>query len=599
MNLHGQPFADLADSQQALAQADPHSRIFLHGPAGSGKSTVGVARLEFLLSAGVPGGSILILTPQRTLQDPYLLLSRSPRRTAGTEVETLTIGGLARRLCDLFWPIAAERAGFTHPERPPFFLTLESSQYYMSHIVRPLLDQGYFQSVTMDRNRLYSQILDSLNKAAGVGFPHAEIGGRLDAAWLGDAAQRRIYTDAQDCASRFRDFCLQHNLLDFSLQLEVLWFHLWTDPLVRDYLGRTYRHLIYDNVEEDVPRAHDVVREWLPRLDSALLIYDEDAGYRRFLGADVDSGWDLRQVCDREQSLHASFVMPPELGKLAISLAAAIQEPSVVAPGRRRASGLEQEPALLQRISTRFYPELLDQVVEHIHSLITDDGISPSEIAIVGPYLSDALRFAITSRLESRGLPVRTHRPSRSLRDEAAARALLTLSSLAHPHWNLPPHKFDVARAFMVGLGMDLVRAHLLAEIVYRRPSTLSSFQDINADVQERLTYVYGARYSALRDWLLSYLQASPQPLDYFLRRLFGEVLSQPGFGFHKRLDEARVAGSLIESVRKFQGDYGTLFQRTGGIFSEGYLGNLFVEAHGYALGGSGGNVSLIFTLLS
>ena len=89
-------------------------------------------------------------------------------------------GGLARRVCDLFWPVAAEAAGFAHPDQPPVFLSLETSQYYMAHIVRPLLDEGYFESVTMDRNRMYSQILDNLNKAAIVGFPIL----KLPPAWM-------------------------------------------------------------------------------------------------------------------------------------------------------------------------------------------------------------------------------------------------------------------------------------------------------------------------------------------------------------------------------------------------------------------------------
>ena len=274
----------LTDQQESLIRQPPDSQTFLQGPAGSGKSTVGVLRLQHLLSKGIPGQSILILTPQRTLQDPYLNLAHSPEISAGTEVDALTIGGLARRLCDLFWPLAAEKAGFAQPERPPFFLTLESAQYYMSHIVRPLLDQGYFQSVTMDRNRLYAQILDSLNKSAAVGFPYTEIGSRLDAAWVGEQTQRRIYAEAQDCATRFRQFCLQHGLLDFSLQMEVFSNVLWPLPQVRDYLTRTYRHLIYDNVEEDNARSHDILRDWLPAFDSALLLFDPSGGFRYFLG---------------------------------------------------------------------------------------------------------------------------------------------------------------------------------------------------------------------------------------------------------------------------------------------------------------------------
>jgi hypothetical protein len=37
------------------------------------------------------------------------------------------------------------------------------------------------------------------------------------------------------------------------------------------------------------------------------------------------------------------------------------------------------------------------------------------------------------------------------------------------------------------------------------------------------------------------------------MRRLFGEILSQPGFGFHGGFDDARIAGNLVESVRKFR----------------------------------------------
>ena len=543
----------LTSSQLAVIEADTSSKLFLAGPAGTGKSTVGVDRLKYLLANGVNGDSILVLTPQRTLQEPYLEIIQSPERIAGGDVTPATVGGLARRMVDLFWPLAADKAGFAHPDRPPIFLTLETAQYYMAHIVQPLLDQGYFDSVTIDRNRLYSQILDNLNKSAAVGFPFTEIGSRLDLAWVGDPGQRRIYTDAQDCATRFREFCLQNNLLDFSLQLEVFWDYLWTESLVHNYLIKTYRHLIYDNIEEDVPRAHDLIREWLPQFDSALLIYDEEAGYRRFLGADMDTAYALHELCDQQVTFDESFVVSEGITHLANSLTDAIAPiASPLSTQRVKAQGTSE--STLSIITTRFYPELLDTVVEQIHALLSNEGLPASDIVILAPYLSDALRFAITSRLEARGIPWRTHRPSRSLHDEPASQALLTLAALAHPYWNIRPSKYDIGYALKLTLDMDLVRAQLLAEIVYRiKDFTLSSFDQINPDKQERITFNYGNRYSMLRDWILNYREEQPLPLDHFLRRFFGEVLSQPGFGLHRNLDAARVAASLIESIRKFR----------------------------------------------
>ena len=141
---------------------------------------------------------------------------------AHSVITTMTLGGLARRMVDLFWPLISEEAGFAHPNQPPHFLTLESGQYYMAHVVRPLIEnEGYFESLTIHRNRIYAQILDNLNKAAIVGFPCEEIGPRLKSAWIGGIEQFNIYDDVQRCADHFRQFCLEHNLLDFSLQVEV------------------------------------------------------------------------------------------------------------------------------------------------------------------------------------------------------------------------------------------------------------------------------------------------------------------------------------------------------------------------------------------
>jgi len=473
----------------------------------------------------------------------------SPERSAGGEVTSATMGGLARRMVDLFWPIAADAAGFANPEQPPIFLSLETSQYYMAHIVRPLFEQGYFESVTIDRNRLYSQILDNLNKAALIGFPHTQLAERLDSAYFGDPAQRRVYADAQDCANRFREYCLQHNLLDFSLEMEVFANILWPLPQVRDYLTRTYRHLIYDNVEEDNARAHDILREWLPDFDSALLLFDPSGGYRYFLGADLESGGALSQLCDQQIDMQESFVATETVTYLREGLVKAI-DPNFEA----RVWSEKPDGSPLSIIQSRFYPELLDKVVGEIEVLVSS-GIPPAEIVVLAPYLSDALRFSVTNRLEARNIPWRSHRPSRSLRDEPASHALITFAALAHPHWNAHPPKFDIAYAFMQAIdGLDLVRAQLLADIVYRqRELTLSSFENIKPDVQERITFTFGNRYSMLRDWLTAYREGMPLPLDHFFRKLFGEVLSQAGFGYHRNFDAVRVAGNLVDSVKNFR----------------------------------------------
>ncbi len=274
---------DLTPEQLDLVQKPLGNRIFLEGAAGTGKTTAGVGRLRHMLASGIPADQILVLTPQRTLAKPYYDALWQPGSLRGGEPTVATIGGLARRMIDLFWPLVVEDAGFGDPDGRPTFLTLETAQYYIARVVGPLIErEGYFESISIDRNRLYSQILDNLNKAAVVGFAPTEIAARLKGAWMGEQAQALVYDQAQTCAMAFRTFCLEHNLLDFSLQMSVFAEHLWLEPLCRDHLTASYRFLIVDNVEEDTPVAHDIVYEWLARAESALVVYDQGAGYRSF-----------------------------------------------------------------------------------------------------------------------------------------------------------------------------------------------------------------------------------------------------------------------------------------------------------------------------
>ncbi|HET91869.1 MAG TPA: hypothetical protein ENN99_14190, partial [Chloroflexi bacterium] len=571
----------LSDRQLALVDAADSAdrRVFLQGPAGSGKTTAGVEWLLRLLQADVPARSMLVLVPQRTLALPYYDALRRPTVRPGGQVTIATVGGLAQRMVDLFWTLVAEPAGFAHPDRPPTFLTLETAQYYMARLVRPLLEEGYFETVVIDRNRLYSQIIDNLNKAAVVGFPYTEIGERLKAAWGGEQAQRRIYDEAQVCATRFREYCLAYNLLDFSLQIEVFAQHLWnparSDPTVahaaaalcRDYLLETFTHLIADNVEEDTPVAHDVLRDWLPHCRSALLICDEEAGYRRFLGADPEDGLALGELCDERVRFADTFVTAPGLAALGSELAHALNRSPEAkarverAPLSRRIRSQISDSLIYEH--HRYHPQMLDWVADQIAQLVHEQGVPPGEIVVLAPYLTDALRFSLMHRLELRQVPARSHRPSRALREEPATRCLLTLSALAHPAWGVRPDRFDVSYALMQAIeGLDLVRAQLLAEIVYRVQDgapALTSFDQIKPLVQERLTYLLGERYEQLRVWLAEYAAAySPAgearlPFDHFLSRLFGELLSQAGFGFHADYDAGRVAHDLIESVCKFR----------------------------------------------
>jgi len=540
----------LSSSQRKIIQRPIHEIIFFEGEAGTGKTTVGIERMLYLMSSGIPGNSILVFVPQRTLGTPYLDAMNTPGVVAGGVPTIVTISGLAQHMVDLFWPAIAKDAGFSTPDDPPIFLTLETAQYYMAHLVKPLLNEGLFSSVTIERNRIYSQIIDNLNKAAVVGFSYTEIGERLKSAWSGEPGQSRVYEDAQYCATLFREYCLTHNLLDFSLQIEVFWNHLWISEVCKEYLTNTYKHLIIENVEEDVPVTHDLISEWLPQLESALVIYDNEAGYRRFLGADPLGAYNLKKYCSEVIVSNDSYVNSPEIQSLAVYLKNSLLHKSTPF------SKIDPRVALCFETHT-YYPQMLDWITNEIASLINDEGVLPKDIVILAPFLSDSLRFSIINRLELKNIPVKTHRPSRSLREEPATLCLLTLASIAHPEWGFIPSKFDITYSLIQAIdGLDLNRAKILTDISYRVRDgvpRLNAFEKIIPSAQERISFTLGEKYDHLRLWLDEYQQSSPHDLDHFISMLFGEVLSQPGYGFHINYDNGQVCANLVESIRKFR----------------------------------------------
>ena len=592
---------------QKLAQ---DGGLFVEGLAGTGKTTMGVKHLKRLLSEGVSARELLVLVPQRGLADPYW---EATKDHTGGQVRILTISGLARRMIQRFWPLVAEEAGFD-ADAPPTFLTLETAQHFMARIVDPLREEGTFAGLTIVESRLYSQILDNINKAALVGFPPEEISTRLKEAWGGDEANHYLFDRLQQAIDDYLAFCQDHNLLDFSFQLRLFYEELWPNETCRSHLTSSVRRLIADNLEEGVPATHDVIMDWLPELDSALLVFDQEAGYRQFLGADPKSALRLRDACAHERVLgetkpaemddrltggHSSRDHSPQGDGMARGLPfinERLRSPlegdpvegnpqegdplegedsSINFPnGRGSAKGTgdkhtdtrdssrrtgcrsglrEVEENRFSFVHEETYPQMLESVAGEVAALTEEEGVAPRDIVVVAPFLPATLRYALGNALAERDVPYFTRRPSRPLSKEPAAKALLALIALLHPEWNVRLDRRDVAQALSFSIdGLDLVRAHLLAEAVYDG-ERLQPFSKVPPALQDRITYQVGGRYSPLRKWIDDYIKEEDEPIDHVLARCFGEVLSQNGYGFHDNLEAATRADTLIESTRKFR----------------------------------------------
>lgn len=526
------------------APTDKKHSIFLEGPAGAGKSQMLLERLRFLLEQGVAGYSILVLLPERTNVRQYR--ERLTRLDLGpfSAVEFHTYYSLATQLVRQFWPLVAGDAGFATPQRPPTYLNYETAQYTMLHVIEPKLEAGYFEGLSVRQQRIVSQLIDNLNKAALNGYPLTEVRERLRGAWPGDASRLRYYDQAQECIELYRQHCLQHGLLDVALAVDVFHTFLVENPVFWRYFTERYDHLLVDNVEETVPVAQDLIDRLLSECDSGLLVHDQGGGYRVALGVDPEGAADLRTQCSEVVTLETSATSTPDMAALSArlgrQLGQAVDVPTGGTPGA----------AVAGLVQTRYRTDMIDEVVEEITHLVAR-GVAANEIAVLAPYLDGVLRFSLQERMQEAGVPLRIVRRRESLQEEPVVRACLTLAALAHPGWEIHPAPFDVVESLNQTVEhLDPVRAALVTRELYDESvPALRSRDRLSMTTHDRIGFALLEQYEELYEWIEAYKEGDQEQLDHFLSRLFGELLSRPDFD----PEDAAVYEKLIASTKRFR----------------------------------------------
>jgi len=215
---------------------------------------------------------------------------------------------------------------------------------------------------------------------------------------------------------------------------------------------------------------------------------------------------------------------------------------------------------------------MLRWVAREVDALVRS-GAAPGGIAIIAPYVNEVMRFTLEEALSqaSPAIPLHPLRPALALRDEPLIRGLLALARLAHPTWVVRLHGSpqplgaeDVALALECTIAeLDPVRARRLAalafvpgepglaELVALAPG--ASRASAAGRMWEQVGFRFQAAYRVLSGWVAAYMARPPDALSVFLSRLFGQVLSQPGFALYRNPAGARVYGRLVESAFKFE----------------------------------------------
>lgn len=541
MNIFENSPTVLTESQLAVIELPLTEHLFLTGAPGTGKTTVGLERCARMIDAMPPGKQTLVITPIRSAKERYLAV----HGVSGRKARVTTYNSFIQHSLNLFWPLIAAEAGFPAEANAPLFLTIETAQILMQSILEPMLQAGRFDGLQLHPSRLYNQIKMTMNKMAMAGFPYQEYATRMKSSWTGDGNLLPFFDLVQSVGIKFKALCRRDNLLDYAMQLETFATYLMPHPAYRRWLQENFAFLVCDNVEEDVPLAHDFFACMRECVASSLLIMDSLGGFRNFMGGDPLSADELRRGATGVVEFDRSFVSSVDVS----SFSETIEDPTVAL------SSLKGNPRDAYRFTlTHFYPKMIKDAARDIAHLVYEEGLSPSDIVVIAPLASDVFYTMFERELRIQGLQPNTMRTSKPFVAKFETQAILTLLTLLHPSWNAPLRLLEVAemlRCFIPSI--DPIRAQLFAARFVKQqiPSApvvnaadqsgsgragdfngqwmLLRLDEVDESKRNGFAPEFLRAYEVLQEWVGENRESAAPP-DRLLSDFFHQILTQDGF---------------------------------------------------------------------
>ena len=554
---------DLTEQQKEIV--GQNGSAFILGAAGTGKTTVVQERLRFLLEQKEPAYTILVLVADPEQREALKGFVESADIGPYSDLKLLHYPQLAREMVQLFWPLVARNAGFSSGFNPPTFLGYDLAQLLMWRTVEPLVEQGAFADLRRRPQQIVSQLLDTLNRSALNLLNIFEATDRQIATWVGEQNHVRNLQLAQQAAVTFRQHCLDNNLLDLSLTVDTFNRHILTHPEFSRYFSERYRHLLVDNVEEQTPAGQAFVEQLMNETESSLIVYDAGGGYKRFLAADPKGAQRFRSRAQRAYTFTDNFISSEEINALSAEIEHFLHG--------KKLKQLNDVP-VVQTIETRYRREMLVALAGYLNELIKNDDVAPDDIAIIVPYLDNALRYTLVEALKRFGIPMNIVRRRASPREEPRVRAWLTWVAVAHPEWDVLPTEYDIAEALELSIAdLDPARASLLAAAVYP-PNAVSLLPsaELPPETVERVGDEPVILYERLREWLAEH--GGTLALDQFIYKLFTDILSSRDFQPEPDLAAAGVIEWLVETASRLVNSAESL-----DLSSSADIGNAFLTS--------------------
>jgi DNA helicase-2/ATP-dependent DNA helicase PcrA len=375
--------ARLNDEQFAAVTAEPGPLLVLAG-AGSGKTRTLTYRVAYLLSKGVRPGEILLLTftnkaAKEMLHRVQDLTGIEPGRFWGG-----TFHSIGNRALRMFGDAVGLPKNFT-------ILDADESETLLKQSVEAG-DKAFFKEKTNPRP---GPLFNVLSLARNTQRPLRETVDRHFPQYHEIAHLLPAFAAAYEKKKREDHVCDYDDLLE-------LWLKLLTDtPDVAAYFAHRFRHVLVDEYQDTNTIQAQIV-DRLAAHHRVMAVGDDAQCIYSWRGADFEN---IMTFPDRHPGavihrIETNYRSTPEILAFANGVLNAQPKGRHFDKELRAARKHGHKPAVIQAMDDR---EQAAFVLKRIHSLVTDDGVSPNEIAIL--YRSHFIALEMQLALTRAGVP--------------------------------------------------------------------------------------------------------------------------------------------------------------------------------------------------
>lgn len=425
----------------------------------------------------------------------------------------------------------------------PVFLTFEIAQYLVNKVIKQRREKyAVFSTITSSSEKIAIDLVSNIVKAAVSDIPLNRIGERLfNALELKDERKKLVFREMDDIINDYRNKCIELGVLDFGMAVDIYNRCLMNDEEYFEHLKKRIRHLIVDDIEENVPAVTDFINCLLPHLETCIIGYNDQGGYGDVFGGNHDYvqknlldrlpvvSVGISRTCDKSYYEFSEMLFD----NMVSGTKAVFESPITIE---------RTQPVALRS-------EMLESAADCICQLIKE-GYRPGEIAVISSYADPVTEYVIGRRLEKAGYSIKNLTRRNRVIDSPFAHALITLACLCHPDFDILPNRDDVKTTVQLLLEIDPVRSSIIAGMICSQKPFMR-FPDVESPgLMDRIGYYNVDKYRYITDWIEEYKKGPALPINEFLQKVFMEVLLSVPSNEKDLLD----AKNLIDSAATFRG---------------------------------------------